>query len=319
MLLVTGGTGYAGSQVVQALLERGQTVRAFVRDPDKARGLFGDAVELAIGDFADPRSVLDALDGVEQLFLSGADDPRRVEWETNVIDAAADMGVRRIVKLSSIAAEPGLPVAFWDWHGRIEHYLRHSRISSVALRSSFYMSNLLAAREQIVHEGRIYAPAGNARIAMLDPRDLGHAAAAVLTSDGHAGRTYVLTGPEAITYAQVAAELSAATGRDVEFVDVPEEAAKQAMIRSGLPDFLAEGIVDVFAMTRRGADGKVTATVESLTGATPRDFASFARDHAHLFIPSPPRSYEERAKRLASHEDSIHPDKTARYARSETT
>ena len=285
MILATGGTGNAGSQVVRALLERGQSVRTFVRDPHKARGLFGNAVELAVGDFTDPSSVLAALDGVEQLFLSGADDPRRVEWERNMIDAAAAMPVRRVVKLSSITAEPGARVAFWDWHGRIERHLRDSGIHFVALRSSFYMSNLLAAREQISHEGRIYAPAGNAKIAMIDPRDLGHAAAAVLSTDGHAGKTYFLTGPEAITYTQVAAELSSATGRHVEFVDVPDEAARQAMIQSGLPAFLAEGIVDVFAMTRQGADCQVTATVESLTGAPPRDFASFAHDHAHLFIP----------------------------------
>src|ERR1700758_708331 len=117
MILVTGATGQAGSQVVQALLARDAEVRVFVRDPDKARGLFGEAVELAVGDFADPRSVRGALDGVADVFLSGADDPRRVEWETTTIDAAAAMGVRRIVKLSSLEAEPGAPLAFWDWHG----------------------------------------------------------------------------------------------------------------------------------------------------------------------------------------------------------
>ena len=124
MILVTGATGIAGSQVVRALLEQRQDVRAFVRDPDKARGLFGDAADLAPGDFADPRSLRAALDGADVLFLSGADDPRRVEWETAAIDAAAEAGVRRIVKLSSIVAEPGAPVAFWDWHGRIEQHLR---------------------------------------------------------------------------------------------------------------------------------------------------------------------------------------------------
>ena len=89
MILVTGATGNAGSQVVRALLERGQTVRALVRDPGKARSLFGDGAELALGDFADPASVRAACEGVEQIFLSGADDPRRVEWEMHAIDAAA--------------------------------------------------------------------------------------------------------------------------------------------------------------------------------------------------------------------------------------
>ena len=164
------------------------------------------------------------------LFLSGADDPRRVEWETAAIDAAAEAGVRRIVKLSSIVAEPGAPVAFWDWHGRIEQHLRSSAVPAVVLRSSFFMSNLLAAAEPVALEGKLYAPAGEAQIAMIDPRDVGAAAAAVLTSAGHDGRSYVLTGPEAVTYTQVAAALAEATGREVEFVDLPDEAATQGLI-----------------------------------------------------------------------------------------
>jgi uncharacterized protein YbjT (DUF2867 family) len=285
MILVTGATGTAGSQVVRALSEQSQDVRVFVRDPDKAESLFGDAVELAPGDFTDPRSIQAALEGATEVFLSGPDDPRRVEWETSAIDAAAAAGVRRIVKLSSIVAKPGAPVAFWDWHGRIEQHLRKSRVSAVVLRSSFYMSNLLAAAEQVAHEGRLYAPAAAARIAMIDPRDVGAAAAAVLTTPGHGGRTYVLTGPKAITYAQVAADLSAATDRSVDFVDVSDEGAKQGMIQTGLPAFVADQIVKVFALARQGVADQVTATAQSLTGTPPRPFASFARDHAALFAP----------------------------------
>jgi uncharacterized protein YbjT (DUF2867 family) len=285
MILVTGATGQAGSEVVRALQEHGHDVRAFVRDPDKAYSLFGDTVELATGDLADPRAVRAALEGSEQVVLSGPDDPLRVEWESSLIDAAASMGVRRIVKISSIVAEPGSAVAFWDWHGQVEHHLRESGVSAVILRSSFYMSNLLASADQVALEGRLYAPAGEARIAMIDPRDVGAAAAAVLSATGHDARTYVLTGPEAITYGQVAVALSAATARQVEFIDVPDDIATQGMIQSGLPGFAAEQIVNVFAMLRLGVAEQVTATVESLTGRPPRDFASFARDHAGLFAP----------------------------------
>ena len=286
MILVTGATGNAGAQVVRALVERGHRVRAFVRDPGQAHRLFGDAVELSIGDFANQQSVNAALAGVQGLVLSCADDPRRVEWEKGVIDVAAAAEVGRIVKLSSIAAEPGAPVAFWDWHGQVEQHLRRSRVPSVVLRSSFYMSNVVAAAEQVARDGRLYAPARGARIAMIDPRDVGAAAAAVVTTAGHDGRTYELTGPEAITYAQLAAELSAAVGREIRFIDVPDEDAKEQMIRAGLPEFTAGQIVRLFAMLRAGVAEQVTATVESLTGRPPRDFASFASDHADLFAPA---------------------------------
>ena len=286
MILVTGATGNAGAQVVRALVEDGQEVRAFVRDADKAYSLFGDAVELAVGDFADAKSVRAALAGVEALFLSCADDPRRVDWETGAIDSAAATGVRRVVKLSSIGAEPGAPVAFWDWHGRVERHLRRSRVSSMVLRSSAYMTNVLAGAEQVALEGRLYAPAGDARIAMIDPRDVGAAAAAVLTTAGHRGRTYVLTGPRAITYAQIAADLSAATGRDVEFIDLPDDDARRGMVQGGMPGAIAQQVVNVFAMLRQGVAERVTDGVESLTGRPPRDFASFANDHAFLFAPT---------------------------------
>jgi uncharacterized protein YbjT (DUF2867 family) len=285
MKLVTGATGHAGAEVVRALLESGHEVRAFVRDPDKARGLFGDAVDLALGDFGDSDSVRAALEGVDDLVLSGPDDPRRVRWETSLIDAGIATGVRRIVKLSSIVAEPGAPVAFWDWHGHIERHLQRSSVSAVILRSGPYMSNVLAGAEHVVREGRLYAPAGKARVAMIDPRDVGAAAAAVVSGAVHDRSTYVLTGPRAITYAQVAGVLSAATGRDIEYIDVPDQQAKQAMIHEGLSDFAAQQVVNVFAMLRNGVAEQVTETVEWLTGRPPRDFAAFALDHARLFAP----------------------------------
>ena len=160
------------------------------------------------------------------------------------------------MKLSTIGAEPGAPVAFWDLHGRVEQHLQESAVSAVILRSSFYMSNLLAAAKQVAREGRVYAPAGEARIAMIDTRDVGAAAAAVLTTASHDGQTYVLTGREAITYAQVAAELSAATARHAEFVDVSDVDATRGMIQVGMP-VIAEQIVKVFAMRACALVGRV--------------------------------------------------------------
>jgi uncharacterized protein YbjT (DUF2867 family) len=248
--------------------------------------MFGQDVDLAVGDFADLPSVRAAFTHAHTLFLSCSDDPRRVGWETAAIHAARAAGVRRVVKLSTAPAAPGSPVAFWDWHGQVEQHLRESGAGWVILRSSWYMSNLLAAAPQVAAEGRLYAPAGGARIAMIDPRDVGAAAAAVLSSAGHEGQTYLLTGPGAITYAEVAAELSAATARRVEFIDVPDDAARQAMIGDGLPGFVAGQVVRAFAELRQGADARVTPAVEALTGTAPRRFASFARDHARLFAPA---------------------------------
>jgi uncharacterized protein YbjT (DUF2867 family) len=157
----------------------------------------------------------------------------------------------------------------------------------VILRASWYMSNVLPAASVVTAEGRLYAPAGEARIAMIDPRDVGAAAAAVLSSPGHEGQTYLLTGPRAITYAEVAAGLSAATASRVEFIDIPADAAHQAMIHDGMPGFVAEQIVTMFARLRQGVGAQVSTAVETLTGNASRDFTSFAVDHARLFAPTP--------------------------------
>ena len=285
MILVTGATGRAGSQVVRALRERDQEVRAFVRDPKRALELLGEEVEPAVGDLADASSVRAALEGVDGLVLSCADDPRRVEWETGAIDAATAAGGTRNVRLSTIGAEPGAPTAFWDWHGRIDQHLRRAEADWVVLQSSFYMSNLLAGAEQVAREGRLFAPAGEARVAMIDPRDVGAVAAAVASGEGEAAQTYLLTGLEAITFAQAAEALSAATARRVEFVDVPDEGARQGLVGAGMPEFVAEQLVRIFGMLRRGVAEQVTDSVERLSGRPPRSFAQFAREHARLFEP----------------------------------
>jgi uncharacterized protein YbjT (DUF2867 family) len=282
-VLVAGATGNVGGHVVDELRGRGVAVRAFVRDPGRAAQRFGGGVEIVVGDFEDSVSVRGALEGADRVLLSSADGPRKVEHEAAVIDAAADAGVRMIVKASTVFAEAGSALPPFDWNGRSEDRLRRSGVPAVVLRSHFYMTNLLAAAEQVRAGGPLVAPAGQGRVAMIDPRDVAAVAAAVLVGDGHEGRTYELTGPEAVSYADVARELSAAIGAPVEYVDAPEEAARQGLEASGMPGWLVEHLVGVFGLIRSGAFERTTDAVRELTGREPRTIADFARDHAALY------------------------------------
>ena len=282
-MLVTGATGNVGARVVRELQGRGVSVRAYVRDPDKAVAMLGDGVELVSGDFSNPESARRALEGVEGVFLACANHPRQVEYETGVIDAARQAGVTRIVKLSALGAEIGASVAFWDWHGRIEEHLRASGVPAVVLRPTFNMTNLLGSAEGVRHAGSLFAPANGARVAMIDPRDIAAVAAVALAVDTHDGKAYTLTGPEAITFERVAEELSTVAGRRVEFVDVPDEAARQGMIEQSMPESVAGEIAKVFGFLRWGDQDRTTDTVRTLTGREPRSVARFARDHAGLF------------------------------------
>lgn len=278
-VLVTGATGNIGSAVVQELRRKGVAVRGFVRDPAAE---LPAGVEPAVGDFDDSASIRAALECIDRVFLSSADGPRKVEHEVAVIDAAAD--VELIVKASTLSAQAGSRLKPFDWNGRIEDHLRRTGPPSVVLASAFYMTNLLAAAEPVRAQGILPAPAGEGRIAMIDSRDVGAVAAVVLTGSGHAGRTYRLTGPEAIDYRQVAAQIGDATGRRVEYVDVPPDAAREGLIAMGMPDWLVDHLHGVFALIRNGAYEETTDAVRVLTGREPRAFAEFARDHAAAFF-----------------------------------
>jgi uncharacterized protein YbjT (DUF2867 family) len=281
-VLVTGATGNVGSSVVRELQGGGWSVRALVRDRAKGAQILGDDVDLAVGDFSDPDSLASAMDGVDFVFLSSSGGPEKLEHELAAIKAASASGVKRIVKASTIGAEVGSPLPPLDWNGQIEEHLRRSGVPAVILQSNYYMTNLLASVEQI-REGKLVAPAGEGKIAMIDPRDVGAVGAATIAGEGHDGRTYTLTGPEGISFGQVAEELSEATGLSIEYVDVPDEAARQGLMAAGMPDWLVSHLTQLFGKIRQGALETVTDTVRTLTGREPRSFSEFARDHAVLF------------------------------------
>jgi uncharacterized protein YbjT (DUF2867 family) len=276
-ILVTGATGNVGPHVVKALRRRGAQVRALIHERP---GAFGLDVELAGGDLGDRDSILAACKGTDVLFLACANHPMQVEWETNAIDAAAEAGVRRIVKLSARGAGTGPPDGFWAWHGRIEEHLLASGVPSVLLRPHFSMANLLGSAGSIQAAGMIFAPIGRTRVPMIDPRDIAEAAAVTLTEAGHEGAAYVLTGPEPLTFEEVAAFLSAVAGRRIGFADVPEAAAMDALLMAGMPEPLARNVIAVFGMLRAEPEPEMTDTVEALTGTRPRRLVDYARDHA---------------------------------------
>jgi uncharacterized protein YbjT (DUF2867 family) len=283
MIVVTGATGNIGSRVVGELTSAGIVCRGFVRDATKAAGLLGADVAVAVGDFADPASIRLGIDGADAVVLSSGNDPRQVEFEANVVDAVAATSGCPLVKVSSVGADPASPASFVAWHGRSEAHLAASGLPATVLRANFFMSNLFAAAGSVAHGGPLVAPAGSARIAMVDPRDIAASIVSVLTTAGHHGETYELTGPEALTYAEVADTIADALGRPVEFLDAPETAVHDSVIAEGMPEWFAAGFVSLFAELRRGIAETVTTAVRELTGKPATDLKSFIEDHAALF------------------------------------
>ncbi len=283
MIVVTGATGNIGSRVVAELATAGIPCRAFVRDRAKAAAVLGGRAAVAVGDFADRASVRAAVADADAVVVSSGNDPRQAEYEANVIDAIAAASRCPVIKISSVGADPASPAAFVAWHGRSEAHLRASGLPATVLRANFFMSNLLASADTLARGGALAAPAGGARIAMVDPRDIAACVCSVLTQPGHRGETYELSGPEALTYHQVADTLASVLGRPVEFLDAPETAVRDGLLSCGMPEWFADGFLSLFAELRRGIAATVTTTVADLTGRPPLSLATFIHDHAELF------------------------------------
>jgi uncharacterized protein YbjT (DUF2867 family) len=284
MIVVTGATGNVGSQAASELRRKGVPFRAFVRDPDKARRVLGDDVALAVGDFEDRASIRRALEGVDAVLLVSATHPNQVEHEKSVIDAAAEAGVHRLVKASTVGAEIGSDCLFLDRHGRSEAHLQQAGIPWVIVRGSgFYMTNLLLHADPVRTSGKLIAPAGHAKIAMIDPRDVGTAVVVPLTTDGYEGRILTLSGPAAITFYDIATDLSAVLHRDVEFVPITDEDAVRGMLQAGLPEIVAVPYVALFRKLREGMNDTTTDTMRELTGRDARPFSETAQRLAPAF------------------------------------
>jgi uncharacterized protein YbjT (DUF2867 family) len=191
--------------------------------------------------------------------------------------------VRLVVKISAQGAGPDAPVSFGRWHGQTEQRLVDSGLGWAILRPQYFMQNLLAFAPSVADDRVLAVPLGEARIAMVDVRDVAAVAASVLTHAELGGRIYDLTGPDAVSFAHVADRFSSLTGHTVRYVDTPPETARRDMLANGMPEWLADGLCDLYGVLRAGHGAATTSVVRELTGRDARSFDQFARDHAFTF------------------------------------
>lgn len=283
LILVTGATGNVGSQVVKQLANKGAQLRALVRDPASASSIQAAGVDMVAGDFNQPETIASALMGVDRAFLLSPPDPQQVEWQNQFIDAAKGANVRHIVKLSVLGADEHSPVSIAKWHWRTEQHLKQSGLSYTILQPHFFMQNLLGFAPGIAAEGKFYAPMKQGRIGLVDVRDIAAVAVAALTEDGHEGETYAITGPESLSFADIAEKLSGATGKSVTYVDVPPDAARQSMLGMGMPTWYVDDLIRLYEVFSSGRGEWVTDTVAAVAKKQPISFDEFARDYAEAF------------------------------------
>ena len=281
MILVTGASGNIGSEVVKKLVAGGAKVRAASRGGKAPTG--AGQVESVDVDFAKGESVRAALKGVDALFLLVPSTPNQAELDALVVDEAKKAGVQFIVKSSVIGAERE-GYTFARWHRAGEKAVERSGIPHAFVRPNTFMQNMKNFfAGTIKGQGAFYFPAKDSKTSFVDVRDIAAVAAKLLTSPGHQGKAYTVTGPAALTYAEVAATLGAAIGKKVSYVDLPPADFKKSMMGFGAPEWMADAMIDMGRYTIEGGCAEVSGAVQAVTGNKPIAFETYAKDFAADF------------------------------------
>jgi uncharacterized protein YbjT (DUF2867 family) len=277
MIVVVGGTGRVGRQLVSQLAERGLLVRAVSRDLNP--GSLPPAVERARADLADPASLEPHLKGAQSLFLLWPF--TSAEVTAGLAPKVAEIAARHVARVVYLSAQPAAeqPDSFW---ALVEQAIEETGIASTFLRPTGFAANTLMWADQIRSGDVVRWPFGAARRALIDERDVASVAVRALTEDGHAGARYVLTGPEVLTQAEQLAAIGAAIGRHLSWEELPREAALQALTAAWGDRAFAESAVDAWEWFVDHPE-TVNPTVEAITGVAARTFGDWAAVNAAEF------------------------------------
>lgn len=282
MILLTGVTGKTGGETARQLLAKGARLRAIVRNEAKAADLKAAGVELVVGDVADAETVRRALKGVEKAFLTLPNGRNQEAQEKQFADLAVAAGVQHLVKMSSMEAvahaETPIPKAHWA----VEEYIRASGIGWTMVKPNFFMQNLLSSAAGIKANRKFSLPMGNGTTGMADIRDIAAVCAEVLTGKGHAGKSYEITGPEVLTFHDVADRFTAVLGEKVEYVPMPTDQFRERM-KNVLEPWHLNAVCELFREIAEIGLDHTTDTFRQLMGREPRSVTQFIQDHVALF------------------------------------
>jgi uncharacterized protein YbjT (DUF2867 family) len=285
MILLTGATGTAGSFIAKEFVEQRVPVRILVRDKTKARQFENiPTVEIVEGDMSAPNSLAHALDGVDRALMISAPVMDMVDTQRRFIDASKAAGVRHVIKFSGLDARPDTTFPFGLMHLEIEKYLEASGLAWTQLRPTGFMQEYLREAPSIVKDGALYLALGDTRLNPIDVRDVAKVGFLLLRDGGHEGERIPMTGPEAVTMADITERISRATGRTVRYVPISAEQRRQALIAHGIPAVIADALDrQVEERLKGGIESHVDLSTHRLFNVKPTTFLEFARANAAAF------------------------------------
>jgi uncharacterized protein YbjT (DUF2867 family) len=282
MILVTGASGNVGKMVLQEVAKSGAKHRAMYRSANEAAKA-RSGTETVIADFAKPETLKAALRGVDSVYLVCSPIPELVQLESNMIDACVAGGVKHVV-LNSAMGAADYDKSFPSWHRIVENKLKGTRLSWTILRPNSFHQNVVAFYAPTIRtQGVFYSSMRDAKNGFLDLRDIAAVAAKALAAGKHAGKIYELNGPEAISYAQLAAKVAKVSGREVNYVDIPMEAQKKAMLEQGTPEWLATALLELQQYYLSGKGGDVDGLLQELLGRAPITMEQFLAENVREF------------------------------------
>ncbi|MEX5219854.1 MAG: SDR family oxidoreductase [Nitrospira sp.] len=277
MICVTGAGGTVGGELIKHLHSAHVPFRAAYFSPGKAEAARARGMEAAVIDYHRPETLRAAFQGCDKLFLLGPNAQNQTELELNAVEAAERVGIRHIVKLSVMGADAEA-YAIALLHRPVEKAIASSGIPWTFLRPNSFMQNVVTYMSGTIKaEAAFYSASGEGKISHVDVRDIVAVAVEALTGSNHVGKAYTLTGPQALTYDELANELSNAVGRPIRHINLPPADLKNAMIAEGMPEAIADRMLDLERYYREGQAGLITQDIKQMTGRDPRRFADYAR------------------------------------------
>jgi NAD(P)H dehydrogenase (quinone) len=280
MIVVTGGNGQLGRQIVRALKERiGTAFVVTVRDVDKAADLKADGINVRAGDFDKPDAIARGIEGADTILLMATlgSTEQRLKQYKNVIDAAKRQGTKRIAFVGYIADQPESPFPSTPSILQTLAYMREQGFQPINLRNGNYAEAGLMTAQRALQAGKIVSPAGNGKISYVTRRDLARATARILTEAGNEGKSYALTGPKAYGHAELAAMLTEVTGRPIAYEDIAPESYRAQLEAAGTPPGLVAFMAGAAATVKGGYLSEVSFTIGDLTGIPAEDGLAFIR------------------------------------------
>ena len=280
MICVTGAGGTVGHELVIKLESEKAPFRAAFFSSKKADAAKANGIDAVIIDYNKPETLHDAFQGCDKLFLLGPNTPDQTQLERNAVAAARMVDVAHIVKQSVLGADDEA-FSLARVHRPVEKAIESSGMAWTFLRPNSFMQNVETfMTETIKSEAAFYSASGGAKISHVDVRDIAAVAVKALTEPNHAGKAYTLTGPEALTYDEFASELSKAFGHTIRHVSLSPSDLKQGMLAEGLPEEIADRMLDLERYFREGHAELITSDIDKVTGQEPRRFSQYARECA---------------------------------------